>query len=107
MSELCQPTDAELRALCASATGPSHLESLIPLANYRDIVALRRKLHEFPELANREHGTAATLREELAAIDARRAQLDRGAATRKNGVIGGPPRRRATSDQARKNRYYT
>ena len=53
MSELCDPTDAELRALCASATGPSHLESLIPLANYRDIVALRRKLHEFPELANR------------------------------------------------------
>ena len=84
MSELCEPTDAELRALCASATGPSHLESLIPLANYRDIVALRRKLHEFPELANREH-----------------------AATRNNGVIGGPPRRRATSDQARLNRYYT
>ena len=69
MSELCQPTDAELHALCASATGPSHLESLIPLANYRDIVALRRKLHEFPELANREHGTAATLRDELTAID--------------------------------------
>ena len=69
MSELCDPTDAELRALCASATGPSHLESLIPLANYRDIVALRRKLHEFPELANCEHGTAATLREELTAID--------------------------------------
>ena len=44
MSELCDPTDAELRALCASATGPSHLEPLIPLANYRDIVALRRKL---------------------------------------------------------------
>ena len=69
MSELCDPTDAELRALCASATAPSHLESLIPLANYRDIVALRRKLHEFPELANREHGTATTLREELTAID--------------------------------------
>ena len=67
MSELCQPTDAELRALCASATGPSHLESLLPLANYRDIVALRRKLHEFPELANREHRTAATLHEELGA----------------------------------------
>ena len=45
MSELCDPTDAELHALCASATGPSHLESLIPLANYRDIVSLRRKLH--------------------------------------------------------------
>jgi len=69
MSELCDPTDAELRALCASTTGPSHLESLLPLANYRDIVALRRKLHEFPELANREHGTAATIREELTAID--------------------------------------
>ena len=59
MSELCDPTDAELHALCASATGPSHLESLIPLANYRDIVSLRRKLHEFPELANREHSTAS------------------------------------------------
>ena len=52
-------------SFCASATGPSHLESLIPLANYRDIVALRRKLHEFPELANCEHGTAATLRATL------------------------------------------
>ena len=73
MSELCEPTDAELRALCASATGPSHLESLIPLANYRDIVALRRKLHEFPELANREHRTAEhrVAPDELSSIEAR------------------------------------
>ena len=77
MSELCEPTDAELRALCASATGPSHLESLLPLANYRDIVSLRRKLHEFPELANRallpvvsgqEHRVAP---DELSSIEAR------------------------------------
>ena len=79
MSELCDPTDAELRALCASATGPSHLESLIPLANYRDIVALRRKLHEFPESGTRgwallpvvsgqEHRVAP---DELSSIEAR------------------------------------
>ena len=59
MSELCHPTDAELRAL-RLGDRPSHLESLIPLANYRDISRTPQAARV--RVANREREPAAPRR---------------------------------------------
>ena len=49
--------------------GERALGRLIPVELFEEIVALRRKLHETPELAFEEAETARAVREELAAVD--------------------------------------
>ena len=49
--------------------GAKVLGHIIPVESFNEIVALRRKLHEMPELAFEEKRTAEVVRDELAAIE--------------------------------------
>ena len=49
--------------------GSKSLGHIIPPELFNEIVALRRKLHEMPELAFEERRTAAVVREELGLIE--------------------------------------
>ena len=49
--------------------GAKLLGHIIPPELFNEIVALRRKLHELPELAFEERSTAAVVREELRLIE--------------------------------------
>ena len=45
------------------------LGHMIPVELFNEIVALRRKLHETPELAFEERSTAKVVREELGSVE--------------------------------------
>lgn len=49
--------------------GAEHLSSRVSPDVFREMVVLRRRFHEFPELAHQELQTAALVRKELHAID--------------------------------------
>ena len=49
--------------------GTKSLGHIIPPELFNEIVALRRKLHEMPELAFEERRTAAVVREQLGLIE--------------------------------------
>ena len=49
--------------------GAKLLGHIIPVELFNEIVALRRKLHEMPELAFEEKSTAKVVRDELASVE--------------------------------------
>ena len=64
-SRMCEPCST----IDVDELGGERLLGLLPREMFLSVVALRRKLHAFPELAFQEHTTAKTLRDELSQID--------------------------------------